>query len=353
MQATKKKRIATPSGRPLMSLGRWVVMCLFIALTGILYMVLFTDSDDLYMGPIYALACSLPLIFFESGRLLPSLHSRIQKFSTPGFFASTLLIYIVLTGIGFGAAGTVFKLLGLSDAAWHEMLILRLTSFIYTMAFFFVSITFLRIRQLLGREVFSSLFTGRYRKPLEEERIFLFVDIVGSTSYAREFGDLRAQEFLGEVFAGFAEHVRRHGGEIDDYVGDCAIITWRMKAGIEQAHCIACLYDILNDLESNRDWWLRQFGRFPQVCAALHGGSVVTAAIGLFHQKITYFGDTVNTTARIESLCKSLGKPHLISENLLERLVLPKNIRATPCGSHAIKGHDEPLSVFALERVTP
>lgn len=345
-----KKRISTPSGRPIMSFARWLVLCTFIALTGVLYMVLFTESDDYYVGAVYALSCSLPLIFFEAGRLLPGLHTKIQKLSTPGFFAATLLTYLALTGLGFGAAGAVLRSLGLVHGGWRDVLILRLTTFLYTMAFFFVGITALRIRQLLGREVFSSLLTGRYRKPLEEERVFLFIDIVGSTSYAREFGDLRAQEFLGEVFASFAEHVRRHGGEIDDYVGDCAIITWHMKTGVENARCISCLYDILADLEARPEWWLHHFGRNPQICAALHGGSVVTAAVGLFHQKITYFGDVVNTTARIESLCKSLGKPHLISRDLLNRLTLPDGITADSCGAHVVKGRDEPLTVFALRR---
>lgn len=336
-----------------MSLMRWILLCLFIALTGILYMVLFTDSSAFYIGAIYALACSLPLIFFESGRLLPGLHARIQKLATPGFFAGTLLTYFILTGIGFGTAGTALKITGLAEASWSELLILRFTTFLYTMTFFFIGITVLRIRQLLGREVFSSLLTGRYRKPVEEERVFLFIDIVGSTSYARQFGDLRAQEFLGEVFAGFADHVRHHGGEIDDYVGDCAIITWRMKKGIQEARCVDCLFDILSDLEGNADWWLQNFGRSPQICAALHGGAIVTAAIGLFHQKITYFGDVVNTTARIESLCKSLGKPYLISGNLLKRLALPQNVNAQACGPHTVKGHEEPLTVFALQRLAP
>lgn len=335
-----------------MPLSRWILLCLFVALTGVLYMVLFTDSKAYYIGAIYALACSLPLILFESGRLLPGLHARIQKLSTPAYFGSTLLAYLVLTGTGFGIAGASLKLSGLADAEWRDVLILRLTSFLYTMAFFFVGITLLRIRQLLGREVFSSLITGRYRKPLKEERIFLFIDVVGSTSYAREFGDLRAQEFLGEIFASFAEHVRTHDGEIDDYVGDCAIITWRLKAGIDGARCVSCLCAILSELESNKDWWIQQFGRAPKICAALHGGAVVTAAIGLFHQKITYFGDVVNTTARIEGLCKTLGEPVLISAELLSRMNLPDNVTAHACGAHTIKGHDAPLTVFALRQTS-
>ncbi|MCJ8508110.1 adenylate/guanylate cyclase domain-containing protein [Rhizobium lemnae] len=314
-------------------------------------MVLFMESEAYYIGAIYALACSLPLILFEVGRLLPNFHERIQKLPTPGYIAGSLISYVVLSCSGFALAGTLLKLSGLIQSDWRDVLIQRPATFLYTLSFFFAGITLLRIRQLLGREVFSSLVTGRYRKPLREERVFLFIDVIGSTSYARQFGDLRAQEFLGEIFASFAAHVRAHDGEIDDYVGDCAIITWRMKIGVDRARCVVCLCAILEELECNKDWWIQQFGRVPKICAALHGGVVVTAAIGLFHQKITYFGDVVNTTARIEGLCKTLEEPVLISAELLARLNLPDNVTADSCGAHTVKGHDAPLTVFALRQV--
>jgi adenylate cyclase len=328
----------------------WVLLSGFIALSGVLYMRMFSMDGAFLIGAIYALACSMPLIAFETGMLLPHLLQRVRRFSTPAFFLSSLAIYFVLSGLGFAAVGVTMKLSGLLEAEWRDVLLIRPKPFVYTLAFFLSGITIMRIRQLLGRQVFSSLLTGRYRHPIQEERIFLFIDVVGSTTYARQNGDLRAQEYLSEVFASFAQHVRRHGGEIDDYVGDCAIVTWPMKTGIQPARCIACLFDILDDLSKDATVWARHFGSVPQLSAALHGGSIVTAEIGVYHHKISYFGDVVNTTARIEGLCKSLGKPLLISQELLERLSLPANIEATPAGAHLVKGRDEPLSVVSLQR---
>src|SRR5260370_41124636 len=84
----------------------------------------------------------------------------------------------------------------------------------------------LRLKDLIGAEVLLSLLTGRYHNPIAEERVFLFIDVAGSTQFAERFGDLRAQEYLGRFFATLAEPVRRHRGSIDDYVGDLAIVTW-------------------------------------------------------------------------------------------------------------------------------
>jgi adenylate cyclase len=331
---------------------RWALVALFIGSTGVLYMVLFERPGSPLIGVVYALACSLPLIGFEKGEIAPALLQRIRRLATPAYVLSSLGIYFVLSGLGFAIAGVGLKIAGLTPAGWRDVLLLRLNAFLYTLVFFLFAITTLRIRQLLGRQVFNSLLTGRYRHPIQEERVFLFIDVVGSTAYAGQFGDLRAQAYLGQVFAGFALHVRSHKGEIDDYVGDCAIITWPMKDGVEQARCVTCLMDIIDDIAERADWWQRQFGVVPQLSAALHGGSIVTAEIGVFHHKITYFGDVVNTTARIEGLCKSLMRPSLISGDLLRRLALPDDIEVEPLGAHLVKGRDEPLCVFALKRVS-
>jgi adenylate cyclase len=343
------QRIALRS-RPVYSGLRWTLLCGFIAFTGVLYMLVFEAEGAFYIGSIYALACSLPLILFESGKLMPGLLERVRRFSTPAYFLTSLAIYFVLSGLGFAAAGVFIKLTGLVDAGWKQLLVLRPPAFLYTLVFFLAGITIIRVRQLLGRRAFLSLVTGRYRRPIEEERVFLFMDVVGSTAFARRYGDLRAQEFLGEVFASLAPHVRKHHGEIDDYVGDCVIVTWPMREGIDRGRCIRCLYDVLDDIERDRDWWQKQFGIVPQLSAALHGGPIVTAEIGVFHHKITYFGDVVNTTARIETLCKSLKQPHLISQDLFARLTLPEGVEAEPQGAHAVKGRDEPLSVLSLRR---
>jgi adenylate cyclase len=337
--------------RPLISAVRWGLLTAFIAFTGVVYILLFEPRGTIYVGALYALACSLPLIAFESGLLMPRLLERLRRLATPAYFLSSLVLYFLLTGGGFALSGTFMKMVGLLEAGWKDVLLIRPNAFAYTLVLFFFGITILRIRQLLGRQVFLSLLTGRYRNPIQEERVFLFLDVVGSSAYARKFGDLQAQAFLGEVFAALAHHVRRHQGEIDDYVGDCAIVTWPMKDGIEAARCVRCLYDMLEELDRDRDWWLAQFGLVPQLSAALHGGLVVTAEIGVFHHKITYFGDVVNTTSRIESLCKSLKQPHLISQDLLQRLTLPPDIIAEPQGEHLVKGRDEPVGVLAMRRL--
>lgn len=206
----------------------------------------------------------------------------------------------------------------------------------------------LRVRDLLGRDVFNSMLVSRYRQPVNEERVFLFIDLAGSTAYAEKHGDLRAQQFLKAIFATFAEPVRRHKGAIDDYIGDAAIVTWQLDRGIKDARCVRCVFDILADIEAHAEVWQRRFGQVPHLRAALHGGPIITAEVGVDHHKIAFFGDTVNTTARIETLCKSLGHNVLISSELAEKIRIPDTVLAEDLGMHAVRGRGQMLGVTAL-----
>lgn len=332
-------------------------MIALISLCGILYMFVFNMSNGYVVAMVFANFCVMPLIVFERGFILRRLHAHIRRLPTPTYFLSTILIYFVLTGLGFAAAGVLLKGTGQIAVPWKNVLIIPPKTLAYTLILFFLGISVMRIRQLLGRDVFLSLLTGRYRRPLQEDRIFLFIDVVGSTSYAETFGDLKAQEFIGAIFGGISEPVSRHGGAIDDYVGDAAIITWPLQSSATSGRCdnagrsVACVFDILGQFEADADRWREEHGLVPQLRAALHGGSVVTAEIGVDHHKITYFGDVVNTTARLEALCKSLNRPVLMSSDLFGLTFLPTGIRSEALGTYMLKGRDQPLDVVALEKV--
>lgn len=209
----------------------------------------------------------------------------------------------------------------------------------------------IRMRDLIGGEVFVNFMIGRYHKPVAEERIFLFLDVVGSTAFAEAHGDLRAQAYLGAIFATLAEPVRRNGGSVDDYIGDLAMVTWPMKRGLKDARCVRCLFAIDDRIAADADAWTARFGAVPRLRAALHGGPVVTAEVGVDRHKIAYFGDAVNVTSRMEALCRPLAVGNLISQDLLDRLGrLPEDVRARSLGAHALRGRGATLAVATLER---
>lgn len=328
----------------------WLMITLGMAFSGVLYGLVVYPGEPMIIGGIFASFMGVPLIAFERHLLFRPLSRRIERLPTPVFIVSALVIYEVLMSAGYALAAVLMWSLGfIQPKALADIIVMPFHVFLYALAVCALIVFILRVRDLLGHDVFTSMLISRYRTPVKEERVFLFIDLADSTSFAEKHGDLRAQQFLKALFAAFAEPVRRHKGAIDDYIGDAAIVTWPLEKGVKHARCIRCIFEILDDIEADAEAWRKRFGQVPRLRAALHGGSIITAEIGVHHHKIAYFGDTVNTTARLESLSKTLNRPVLISAELAERIKLPDRFGIEDLGVHAVKGRGQTLGVMALK----
>ena len=80
--------------------------------------------------------------------------------------------------------------------------------------------------RLIGGRVLINVILGRYRHPMREERVLMFLDLAGSTSLAEALGELRMQELLTRFFFDIDAPIVAHGGEVHAYVGDEVIVTW-------------------------------------------------------------------------------------------------------------------------------
>ncbi|PDT85244.1 adenylate/guanylate cyclase domain-containing protein [Sinorhizobium sp. BJ1] len=330
----------------------FILLLLVVAGSGVAYAWV-VYGDGALIGATFAVFICMPVLAFERRIIFRRLYRTIHSFPTPAFLLSSVAVYFAVENLGFVAAGVVLKLLGVLQQSWSDAVIPSFNALVYALVVSGPIIFVLRVRELLGRNVFLSLLTGRYRKPVQEERVFLFIDVAGSTSYAERFGDLKMQEYLGKLFAEVADPVLRYRGSIDDYVGDAAVITWSFDRAVADAACIRCVFDILDQVEASASRWRKVYAEVPRLRAALHGGTIVAAEIGVDRHKITYFGDTVNTTARLEGLCRTLDRQVLISADLLRRMRLPIFVRSEDLGEHEVKGRGQKLGVFALRAVPP
>lgn len=205
-----------------------------------------------------------------------------------------------------------------------------------------------RIDQMLGPGVLAKFLTGHYYRPREEERIFMFLDLVGSTALAEHIGHLASHRLLNEFIRDLSEPILVSRGEIHDYVGDEVIVTWKPELGLHQGRCIRCFIDICEAIDARSDTYQLKYGVIPQFRAALHIGPVVAGEMGVVKQAIKFLGDTVNTTARIETACKKLGEPLLVSVDLVDRLGHPDEFAFEDIGLVSLRGKTEPLRLFRL-----
>ncbi len=98
-----------------------------------------------------------------------------------------------------------------------------------SMLFSFITI----VSTLIGKSILWNLFIGKYHKPKEEDRIFMFLDLTASTSIAEQIGHLSYLSLLNDFFQDIVEPVEKTRGEIYKYVGDEAIMRWSKKTGQE------------------------------------------------------------------------------------------------------------------------
>jgi adenylate cyclase len=325
----------------------WLFAPIVGAVAGLAYALIF-DVEALHSA-VRGVFIGTPILLYERGTIFRRWRNAIRQAATPVFVVATIATYGLMVVAGNAAAGTALHhLLGYMSTARAAM-VMSETGLVYSLGVStFVAFVF-RLRDLIGPRLFTSLLLGRYHRPTREERIFLFLDVSGSTNFANQYGDLEAQAYLGQIFNALASPVRRFQGSIDDYIGDMAMVTWPMERGMRDAACLRCVFDFAEALRAQAATWQARFGQVPEFRAVLHCGSVVTAEIGLERHKIAYFGDVVNTTGRLEALSKTLGEPVLVSANLLDRMLgLPLNLAAESLGFHPMKGRSEPLEVCAI-----
>lgn len=208
------------------------------------------------------------------------------------------------------------------------------------------------LSRLLGTGILISLFTGRYHHPREEERIVLFLDVKGSTRLAERLGDKQFHRFLNRVFFDVSDPVAEAGGEIYRYVGDEIIATWTMKRGVREAACLRCVFAIEDALAARRAHYRAEFGTEPQLRGAIHAGALVIGEMGDWKREIVMLGDTMNTAARIEDVCRAKHCDYIASAAVLERIgELPPGMRAESLGPVELPGKNAGISLFALSRI--
>lgn len=206
-----------------------------------------------------------------------------------------------------------------------------------------------QMRTLIGGRMLINLLTGRYHRPVEEERLFLLIDVVGSTALAKKLGDRAFYNFLSDFFGDIDPVIFESRGEIYSYVGDAVIVTWPLKKQQSNSRVIKALIQCQQRLVEREDWYLKRYQSKPKFRAVLHGGKVVTGEYGGYRRQITYLGEVLNTTARLETLCKELGADVLLSQAATEMVTIPNEASLVDKGPHLVKGIEEPLTVFSLD----
>lgn len=209
----------------------------------------------------------------------------------------------------------------------------------------------IRIHTLVGARVLLNFLLGRYHRPLREQQVFMFVDVLDARGMANRLGDIRAQSLIAAVFFDIDGPVGEFHGEPHRYISDELVVTWPFPRAVGDARCVKCALAIGALLRARSEHYREVFGEAPRLRIALHGGPVVVSEIGDDRREIVYFGDTINTTARLRGLAKKIGRELLVSTELLGHMHLPNDVRTEDMGSFALSGKARETRVCAVHPI--
>ncbi|MEM6722481.1 MAG: adenylate/guanylate cyclase domain-containing protein [Bacteroidota bacterium] len=204
------------------------------------------------------------------------------------------------------------------------------------------------INDRYGPGVLWSVMTGYYHQPKQEVRIFMFLDIKGSTQIAERLGHVRYFDFLNDFFRDLSDPILYRRGEIYQYVGDEVVVSWKLRNGIHQLNCVHCFYEIKEKIQARRDYYESTYGIFPEFKAGLHYGPVTTGEIGGIKREIVFTGDALNTAARIQGLCNAYQVELLMSRDLFNLLPPGGSYYPKSMGAIALRGKNERVNLITL-----
>lgn len=283
------------------------------------------------------------LIFVRGGRLRGWFRSL--GFLTDLFLSSAIVLGLFLVGRATGLMVTSLSLRRFMTSFGDAHLVYVLPYFVIVA----VVVQFLQqMNRIVGINVLRYFVTGVYHRPHAEERIFLFLDLEGSTQLAERLGSARYFELLRQFVDDLTEPVLESRGAIYQYAGDEVVITWRREAGSREAACVRCFFGIRAVVAERATAYQRQFGVVPRFRGGLHGGTVTAGELGDLRQEIVFVGDILNTAARLEEYAKRAGLELIASGALLEGLTLPRGVVASRCGELELRGKDARVTAYSL-----
>jgi adenylate cyclase len=222
---------------------------------------------------------------------------------------------------------------------------------IYWTAIVILTQIFILMRDSFGYGVLPNFILGRYNKPKEERRIFMFLDLKSSTTIAEKLGHIQYHNLLNDFFDDINDSIIFTKGEIYQYIGDEITVSWTMKNGIENENCLRCFFSIGDKIKSNSTKYAERFGLVPDFKAGLHFGNVTIGEVGVIKKEIVFTGDVLNTTARIEELCNTYGVKLLTSKKLLDLLQIEKRYSMKKIDEVTLRGKKTKNILYNLERI--
>ncbi|MTI22902.1 adenylate/guanylate cyclase domain-containing protein [Fulvivirga sp. RKSG066] len=296
------------------------------------------------------------VLFIAIHELSEKINLNTKNFGRIIFFKSVMYL------IGFAlSAVLVYSIVGNFSIFPKESIkeLIHLKSF---QSLFFIGLSILAGQTFLlnfivqaivkfGQNNLLNFLTGKYRAPIVEDRVFLFIDLKSSTTIAEQLGSIKYSRLIKSCFDEVNKLVDKYKADIYQYVGDEVVLTWRTDKVIKNHNHLKLYYALQEAFEKRSRYYQKKYGVVPEFKAGVHGGLVTVTEIGNIKRDIAYHGDVLNTASRIQGLCNEHNESLLTSGELLARLESINGYQVRHIGEITLKGKTNAVAVSAVRKL--
>jgi len=182
----------------------------------------------------------------------------------------------------------------------------------------------------------------------------MFVDIVGYTHISERIGPPAVARLLRRFHGRIEQVAQAHGGVIDKFIGDAALVVFGASGGdvSDAANAIACARRIAEQI-GDEEAETEDAGEPKATCGiGIDFGEVTIAEVGgSAHAEITVAGDTVNVASRLEALTREWSTTIIVTDAAFEAAraagadEILEGFQELPV--RKVRGRDQPVRLWA------
>ncbi|QKT04576.1 HAMP domain-containing protein [Ectothiorhodospiraceae bacterium 2226] len=178
----------------------------------------------------------------------------------------------------------------------------------------------------------------------------LFADIVGFTSMSEKMPPDEVAAMLNEYFSYIAEAARLYNGNIDKYMGDCAMLVFGVPNEDEEhvfnaVACAVMIQRLVARLNAEREKQGLDQARFR---LGINTGNVLAGNMGSReHMQYTVVGDSVNLAARLYGIATPGGI--VIGDSVYHDPLVQSRVLARRYRSIRLRGKSLPVDTYVVK----
>jgi adenylate cyclase len=303
------------------------------------------------------------LVILVAGTLFASFEvlyfTRLFRRISFGFtLAIKTLFYVSIILICLSIATLVMNSIYINKPIFHNEVIINYAAYISSTFFLmtilvwgfsiFLGLFILLVSEKFGQGVLINFLLGKYHQPKEEKRIFMFMDLKSSTTYAEKLGHIQYSQLIQDCFYDLTDIVTEYNAKIYQYVGDEVVLSWEIDSGLDHGSCVNTFFAYDQLLQGKSKYYTDKYGIVPEFKAGLNLGEVTVAEVGVIKKELAYHGDVLNTASRIQGTCNEYQKKLLASEAIKTQLERQSSFGFDFLGNVVLKGKAKTVNIYAV-----